>query len=147
MELTVAARRRLFLDMVRRRAHPGTGSARVFLERQTAVARWPDLTSVLAGIPWAVVGAVATRAYMPERTTQDLDILVANGDREQVRTRLRNAGLLPVQELAIGGMTWRSPSGVLVAVIESVEAWVPRPSGCQPGTPRGFPCSTFPISS
>jgi len=72
MGMTVAARRRLFLDMARRRAQPGTGSARVFLEDRTAVARWPDLTPTLAGIPWAVAGAVATRAYMPERTTQDL---------------------------------------------------------------------------
>ena len=29
--------------------------------------KWPDLTSVLIDIPWAVVGGVATRAYMPER--------------------------------------------------------------------------------
>ena len=56
MEMTVAARRRLLLEMARRRAQPGTGSARVFLEDRTAVARWPDLTPVLAGIPRAVVG-------------------------------------------------------------------------------------------
>ena len=37
---------------------------------------WPDLRIVLQGIRWAVVGAVATRAYMPERMTRDLDILV-----------------------------------------------------------------------
>lgn len=83
MGMTVTARRRLLLDMARRRAHPGTGSARIFLEDRTAVARWPDLTETLTGIRWAVVGAVATRAYMPERTTQDLDILVAVTDRER----------------------------------------------------------------
>jgi len=69
MEMTVAARRRLLLDMARRRAQPGTRSA---LEHRTAVARLPDLTPVLAGIPWAVVGAVAIRAYIPEPATQDL---------------------------------------------------------------------------
>ena len=126
MEMTVAARRRLLLDMARRRAQPGTGSARVFLEHRTAVARWPDLTPALDGIPWAVVGAVATRAYMPERTPQDLDILVAADDRERekVRARLQRAGFLPLQELAIGGMTSRSPTGALVHVIESPAAWV-----------------------
>ena len=39
---------------------------------------WPDLRQVLTGIPWVVVGGVATRAYMPERATKDLDILVSN---------------------------------------------------------------------
>ncbi len=124
MKMTVAARRRLLLDMARRRAQPGTGSARVFLEHRSAVARWPDLTPVLAGIAWAVVGAVATRAYMPERVTQDLDILVAAADLKEVRGRLQRAGFLPVQELAIGGMTWRSPTGALVYVIESEATWV-----------------------
>ena len=124
MQMTVAARRRLLLDMARRRAQPGTGSAREFLEHRSAMARWPDLTPILAGIPWAVVGAVATRAYMPERATQDLGILVAAADREKVRGRLQRAGFLPVLELAIGGMTWRSPEGALVDVIESPAAWV-----------------------
>src|SRR5574337_785900 len=109
---TVAARRRLLLEMARGRAQPGTGSARVFLESRTAVARWPDLTPTLTGIPWAVVGAVATRAYMPERATQDLDILVAAADHENVTVRLEHAGFLPVQQLAIGGMTWRLPEGM-----------------------------------
>ena len=121
---TVAARRRLLLDMARRRAHPGTGSSRVFLEARTAMARWPDLRPTLTGIPWAVVGAVATRAYMPERATQDLDILVKASDREEASARLQRAGFLPVQALAIGGMTWRSPEGALVDVIESDATWV-----------------------
>lgn len=85
---------------------------------------WPDLTPTLTGIPWAVVGAVATRAYMPERTTQDLDILVNVSDQEAVRGRLQGAGYCPMQALAIGGMTWRSPDGALVDVIESGAPWV-----------------------
>lgn len=113
MEMTVTARRRLLLDMARRRAQPGTGSAWVFLEHRSAMVRWPDLTPTLAGIPWAVVGAVATRAYMPERATQDLDILVVAADRGEVSARLQR-----------GGMTWRSPTGVLIDVIESHAAWV-----------------------
>jgi len=125
MKMTsIAARRRLLLDMARRRAQPGTGSARICLDARTAMTRWPDLTPILTGIPWAVVGAVATRAYMPERTTQDLDIVVQASDQEEVRVRLQRAGFLPVQALAIGGMTWRTPTGALVDVIESRAAWV-----------------------
>ena len=49
---------------------------------------------------------------------------MAAADREEVRGRLQRAGFLPVQELAIGGMSWRSPTGALVDVIESPAAWV-----------------------
>ena len=144
MGMTVAARRRLLLDLARRLAQPGTGSARVFLEDRTAVARWPDLTPTLAGIPWAVVGAVATRAYMPERTTQDLGILVAASDQEEVRARLQRAGFLPVQELAIGGASWRSPTGALVDVIESEAAWVPDALRTLGQDPQGLPVLDLP---
>ena len=89
------------------------------------MATWPDLTGILAGLPWAVVGAVAARAYMPERSTQDLDILVAAERAQEVRGRLERAQPQKVQELAIGRVAWRSPSGRLVDVIESRAAWVP----------------------
>jgi len=42
--------------------------------------RFPDLTPLLHPVPWAVVGAAATRLYMPERMTQDFDILVRAAD-------------------------------------------------------------------
>lgn len=144
MGMTVTVRRRLLLDMARRRAQPGTGSARIFLEDRTAVARWPDLTETLAGIRWAVVGAVATRAYMPERATQDLDILVAVTDRERVRACLERTGFLSVQELAIGGMTWRSLEGALVDVIESHAPWVPDALRSLRQDPQGLPILDLP---
>ena len=37
---------------------------------------WPDLRPILKGIDWAIVDGVATRAYMPERMTKDLWILL-----------------------------------------------------------------------
>jgi hypothetical protein len=37
---------------------------------------WPDLRPFLRGIDWVLIGGVATRAYMPERATRDMDILV-----------------------------------------------------------------------
>ena len=66
----MTARRKLLLGMALRRARPGAGSSDVFLRERTAIVSWPDLSEILAGLPWAVVGAVATRAYMPERTNQ-----------------------------------------------------------------------------
>lgn len=144
MGMTVTARRRLLLDMARRRAHPGTGSARIFLEDRTAVTRWPDLTETLTGIRWAVVGAVAARAYMPERSTRDLDILVAAADHENVTVRLEHAGFLPVQQLAIGRMTWRSPEGSLVDVIESHAPWVADALQSLTQDPQGLPVLDLP---
>lgn len=83
------------------------------------MATWPDLKGILAGLRWAVVGAVATRAYMPERSTRDLDILVAAEVAQEVRARLERAQFQRVQELAIGGATWRSPDPGLVRWIET----------------------------
>lgn len=141
---TPTARRRLLLTLALKRARPGTGSAEVFLRGRTAMATWPDLSNVLAGLSWAVVGAVATRAYMPERTTQDLDVLVASEDAAQVRARLEGAGYVWVQPLAIGGTTWRSPEGALVDVIVPSLPWV-REALASPGRdPQGLPVLSLP---
>lgn len=141
---TPATRRHHFLALALRRVRPGTGSAEVFLKERTAMKRWPDLTEVLGDLPWAVVGAVATRAYMPERATQDLDILIAVDRVEEVRARLEAAGYRPVQALTIGGMTWRSPDGTLVDVIESSLAWVPEALSLRTSDPQGLPILTLP---
>lgn len=108
------------------------------------MATWPDLTGILAGLPWAVVGAVATRAYMPERSTQDLDILVASEVAQEVRARLERAQFQKVQELAIGGVTWRSPSGHLVDVIESRAQWAPQALQHLVRDPQGLPVLALP---
>ncbi len=142
--MTGASRRRLLLEMAMRRARPGTGSAEVFLRGRTAMATWPDLTDLLAGLPWAVVGAVATRAYMPERATQDLDVLVAAEHAAEVRARLRAGSYSQVQELSIGGMTWRSPSGALVDVIESRLEWVAEALRSRSYDPQGLPILALP---
>ncbi|MDR7462342.1 MAG: hypothetical protein QN204_07925, partial [Armatimonadota bacterium] len=65
--------------------------------------RWPDLSEPLKGIPWAVVGAVGSRLYMPERATADLDVVVAREDAGEVHRRLVEAGFRPGPALAVGG--------------------------------------------
>ncbi|MGH7433280.1 MAG: hypothetical protein ACREJL_05960 [Candidatus Methylomirabilales bacterium] len=108
------------------------------------MATWPDLTGILAELRWAVVGAVATRAYMPERSTQDLGILVTPEVAHEVRGRLERAQFEKVQEPAIGGATWRSPSGRLVGVIESRAAWVPEALQHLGRDPQGLPVLALP---
>lgn len=96
---------RVFLQMALRRAARGTGSSQTFLERRTAVQPLPDLRGMLGSIPWVLVGGIALRAYMPERMTLDVDILLHERDAPAARAALVRAGYQIVGELSIGGFS------------------------------------------
>ena len=115
--------RKLLLTLAQRRQRPGSGSLRTLLLERTARMPVPHLGKTLDPLPWAVVGAVATRLYMPERATQDLDIAVRPGDQGEVRQRLASAGFHYQGELSIGGSSWRSPEGIVVDVVELDQPW------------------------
>jgi len=85
---------------------------------------WPDLRPILEGIPWVIVGGVATRAYMPERATKDLDILVRREDGDEVRERLEQAGYTFMTELAVPGFLVRSPEDMELDVILGDYPWL-----------------------
>ena len=85
---------------------------------------WPDLREPLAGIRWAIVGGVATRAYMSERMTQDLDVLVAAADAGEARRRLEEAGYDFAGPLSIPGIVLRSPAGIEVDLLFGESPWV-----------------------
>jgi len=123
-KLTPAQRRRILIDICRRHIKPGTGSGSEFLQRRTAMNPWPDLQPILQGIPWVIVGGVATRAYMPERATKDLDILVHRRDGDEVIERLETAGYMCLSRLAVPGYLLRSPDGVDVDVIFGEYSWL-----------------------
>lgn len=85
--------------------------------------RFPDLGPVLDPIQWAAVGAAAARMYMAERATDDLDVLIRAGDRDEVRARLAQAGWKYRGELTVGGSSWVSPSGFPLDVLEGLDEW------------------------
>ena len=85
---------------------------------------WPDLQPILQPIPWAIVGGVATRAYMPERDTRDLDILIHSSDSDKVRERLEAAGYRYVSSLAVSGFLVRSSEGIEIDVILGDYPWL-----------------------
>lgn len=87
---------------------------------------WPDLSSVLGQTPFAVVGAVATRLYAPERSTRDLDVVVVPEDAAAVREKLHSAKWQSVGELSIGASFWRSPVGEELKVSQGRESWWPQ---------------------
>jgi len=122
--LTPRQRRRFMLDMVRRRQKPGTGSSHEFLRRRTADIQWPDLRSVLAGIPWALTGDVATRAYMAERMTQRMDVLVHERDVPAAWERLKAMGYASIAQSSEPSALFRSPNGVAVKVIGGRYSWL-----------------------
>jgi hypothetical protein len=105
---------------------------------------WPDLRPILTGIPWVVVGAVATRAYMPERATKDLDILVRQQDGAEVEARLRAAGYKVVSRLAAPGFLVRAPDGAEVDVILGSYPWLNEALAHVRRDPAGYPVLDLP---
>lgn len=106
--------------------------------------RWPDLTRILEGIRWAVVGAVGSRLYMPERATADLDVVVAWEDAGEVHRRLVEAGFRPGPALAVGGRSYTSPEGVPVDVIASEAPWIQDALAQVRTDPQGLPVLALP---
>ena len=112
------------INIALRRQRPGTGSNRKFLTKRTTRLIWPNLTAILEPILWAVVGAVATRLYMPERITQNLDIIIRSEDRQEVWQKLKAAGFIYQEELNIGGTSWMIPNNEIIDILESKESWL-----------------------
>ncbi|GBD29562.1 hypothetical protein HRbin32_00653 [bacterium HR32] len=142
--LSTRERRRKFLEMALRRARPGAGTAVEVLRRRTALRRWPDLSPLLAGIPWAVVGAVGARAYMPERATADLDVVVTPQDAPEVYRRLREAGFTEGPALLGGGRSYTTPDGVPVDVLTPDAPWLPEALAHVRRDPQGLPVLPLP---
>ncbi len=136
--------RRILIEMSLRRQKPGTGSSAEFMRRRTALNPWPDLREILQGIPWAIVGGVATRAYMPERMTKDMDILVRQKDSQEVMQRLKQAGYQTISRLAIPGYLVHSPEGIEVDVIFGKMPWLSEALGTLESDPAGYPVLALP---
>ncbi len=117
--------RRTAIALARRRQRRGTGSSQNFLTGRTANRQWYDLRTVLEKVSWAVVGAVATRHYMPERMTKDLDVIVTASNSTLARKLLQTAGLTYQGELSIGRSLWLTPDGQEIDLLEGKESWLP----------------------
>jgi len=105
---------------------------------------WPDLRPILQGIPWVIVGAVATRAYMPERVTKDLDILVHASKADEVLERLQAAGYHYLSSLAVPGFLMLSPEGVELDVILIEYPWQEEALAHPRQDPAGLPVLDLP---
>ncbi|MGH7708333.1 MAG: hypothetical protein ACREM8_05705 [Vulcanimicrobiaceae bacterium] len=88
-----------------------------------------DETTALSGLPYVVIGGIATRAYMPERFTKDLDVLIAPEAYEEAGRRLTAAGwrcqqnlTFPSSGLGLFGSHWTRGAADL-DVVSSYESW------------------------
>ena len=105
---------------------------------------WPDLRPILKGIDWVIVGGVATRAYMPERMTKDLDILVHQNDKDTVLARLKQAGYQIIESLTIPGYSLSSPEGAEVDVLFGDDTWLKDALQQPVLDPTGYPVIGLP---
>ena len=142
--LTPRQKRRFLIGMSLRRQKPGAGSGHDFMRRRTADILWPDLREILHDIPLVIVGGVATRAYMPERVTRDLDILVRHCDGKDVIDRLKQASCTIVSRQAMPGYLMRSPQGIDLDVIFGQYRWTEEALTHPEQDPAGYPVIGLP---
>ncbi len=121
--LTVAERRGQYIALAQRYARPGSGSSTMHLRRRTTVQPLFDLRQLLRKTRFLLVGGLATRYYMPERTTLDTDILVLAEDQAAAEQELSAVECQRLGVLSIGGSTWAMPDGTTLDMVISDAPW------------------------
>ncbi len=137
-------RRKQYIALVQKRVRPGSGSSLAFMQSRTWAYPVADLNRIIQKTPFAVVGGVATRLYMPERMTLDIDILVSSQDAPGLYQELNEANGKKIGMLTIGSSSWQLPDGTVLDVIESLEAWVPQAIQNPNIDPTGLPIIALP---
>jgi hypothetical protein len=115
--------RKKFIQISLKRAKPGTGSSLQFLTTRTWRNQVTDLRSIITE-DYVIVGGVATRLYMPERMTDDLDILIHLSNSQHVYDSLIENQAKEIGSLSIGGTSWELSDGTVLDIIVSDRAWV-----------------------
>lgn len=114
-----------------RRQRAGTGSNFPFLMTLPLRRIVSESLDAILGVPYAVIGGVATRLYVPERMTLDIDVLVRLDDLARAAARLHERGAkaigtlaFPDSRLGLGGETWQVAGMPPLDVIAAPGAWV-----------------------
>jgi len=128
-----------FLRLALRRAARGTGSQVALYTRRTAMQPVPDLDAILGTLPWALIGGLALRAYLPERATLDVDILIHERDAPAAQKALLDAGYRCVGALSIGGFTMQRNDDALLDVLTRSDPWLDEALRNPSRDPAGLP--------
>lgn len=113
-----------YVEMAKRRAKPGSGSSPSLLRERSMDYGVVDIRRYLGDVPFAVVGGLATRLYMAERMTLDVDVLVSPNRLSEAERCLQQAKCERTGSLAIGRSAWRLPSGTPLDLIALDAPWV-----------------------
>jgi hypothetical protein len=81
---------------------------------------------------------------MPERATQDIDILVRAQDADQVCQRLEAAGYTWIASLGVPGFLMQSPSGIELDVLLGTATWTEAALRHLKRDPAGYPILDLP---
>ncbi|MEA5618980.1 hypothetical protein VB711_14180 [Cronbergia sp. UHCC 0137] len=117
-------KRKQFISLVMKYVKPGSGSSIEFLNKRTWNHPVTNLNIIIKQAPFVVVGGVATRLYMPERMTLDLDILVRVEDAKLIYQDLEKANGEKIGNLSIPGSQWKLDDGTSLDVLEFDGYWV-----------------------
>jgi hypothetical protein len=115
--------RQKFITLSLSRVKPGSGSTIDFLQARTWKRKVTNLRDFI-DIPYVIVGGVATRLYMPERMTDDLDILIHTSQNQRIYDGFAQKQVKQIGELSIGETSWELPDKVVLDVISSDKPWV-----------------------
>jgi hypothetical protein len=135
--------RRMFIDLNLRRVNPGSGSTVAFLRTPTWSRQVTNLRDLI-DVPYTIVGGVATRLYMPERMTDDLDILIHSSQSERAYACLADRQAIEIGTLSIGGTSWQLPDGTTLDIIVSDRPWVTKALKHPRISPDGQPVIDLP---
>ncbi len=110
----------------------------------------PDLNEILSNVRFVVVGGTATSLYMPQRMTNDVDILVATADapaaeQSLVRAGAASEGPLSIENpLQIKGTSWKLSDGSCLDVLWSGRPWVKKALASFGRDSSGLPIISLP---
>ncbi len=100
----------------------------------------PDLGTILGRIPWLLIGGIALRAYMPERTTLDVDIMIHVHDEAQAKVAFQSAGYTITGPPTIGVFTAHPcDGGPPIDVLTSTALWLTDAQEHPTPDPAGLP--------
>jgi hypothetical protein len=131
-----------FIEITKRRIKPGSGSNVAFLTNRTWTSVVTNLSDLIT-VPYVIVGGVATRLYMPERMTLDLDILIHTDRAAELYQDLATKAVL-IGELSIGGTSWELPDKTVLDILTDDRLWVNKALEQPKISPDGQPVIDLP---
>jgi hypothetical protein len=131
-----------FIEITKRRIKPGSGSNVAFLTNRTWTSVVTNLSDLIT-VPYVIVDGVATRLYMPERMTLDLDILIHTDRAAELYQDLATKAVL-IGELSIGGTSWELPDKTVLDILTDDRPWVNKALEQPKISPDGQPVIDLP---